>query len=219
MSMASSTNKMASVKSAIKSLYGSKLGKILPILVVAGLVATASASIFVNYYGSATVTAQNNDVSFVLGGDNTVGGCTNTPCVSTALNTPPDFATISMNLGIESTASPQPSTTFTDPLQLHNAGSAARSVTITITSATPSTNFYGSVSVYYCTVQSTTPATDVTHCTGSTMTTGFTAPGTVASGVSLAAAGSGYIEFVGYAGSSAVAGTDTLAFNLQVQWA
>lgn len=210
---------MSSMKSGLKKLYGSKFGKLLPALLIAALVATASAAVFVNYYGSATVTAQTNNLLFATGPDNHGSACgTLTPCIETTLSTPADTATIAMNLGIDSSGTPQSNTTITNALHITNGGSATRTLNVTITSATPSTNFYGEVAVYYCTALSNTPWTSA-NCHGATMKTGFTAPATVASLQTLASSASGYVEFVGYAGAGATPGTDNLQFTLQFQWA
>ncbi|HKT21379.1 MAG TPA: hypothetical protein VJR06_01970, partial [Nitrososphaerales archaeon] len=84
---------MSSIKSGLKALYGSKLGKLLPVLVVAGLVATASATVFVVYYGSATASAQSNDVVLAVGGDSQAT-CTVYPCGTTTLSSTNDVATV-----------------------------------------------------------------------------------------------------------------------------
>ena len=212
----SSTNKMASVKSGVKALYGSKFGKILPVLIIAGLVATASASVFVNYYASGTVTASTNNVTLVAGGDSS-SSCTGVvPCVHVAIASPGDYATISMNLGNESTNSPQPQSYFTDVLQVHNAGTTARSVTTMISSATETGTFYGSLAVYYCTSNPGANIPSATYgCTSSAITSNVSSPVTVASGVSLPASGTGYVAISGWA----ISASSSLAFDLQFQWA
>jgi len=208
---------MSSLKKGLKALYGSKLGKILPVLIIAGLVATASAAVFVNYYGTATATVGNNDISLAAGTDSTA--CTtNFPCITVTPSSPiADTATIAMNLGKDTgPVSPQPETYFTDAMHIANSGGASRTIkSITISSivATAPADF-GSITVYYCATQTNTPAS----CAGSFAITS-TAGGTVSGlPLSIAASGTAYIEFVGYAGSGATA-TDTIAFNVQIQWA
>ena len=206
---------MASVKSAIKSLYGSKLGKLLPVIAIAVLVSTASAAVYVNYYATGTATAQTNNVSLLVGGDS-VPSCTGiTPCVSVTV-TGGDYASIALNLGIESSHATQPQTYFTDVLQVSNAGSSARNVTTIITSATQSGTFYGSLTVYYCTTSPahSDPAT-VAGCTGHAITADIASPVTVANGISLPASSKGYIALVGWASAA----SSSLTFNLQFQWA
>ncbi len=207
---------MASVKKAIKALYGSKLGKILPVLIIAGLVTTASASVFVIYYGSGTATAQTNNVSLVVGGDDHGSACgTITPCVHTTLSGSADSAAISLNLGIESSGVPQPQTYFTDVLELNNAGSTSRTVTTSITSATQSGTFYGSLTIYYCTAATTNPVGDANCTTNGAITSDISSTTTVASGKTLAASGTGYIAIVGWASAAA----SSESFDLQCQWA
>jgi hypothetical protein len=210
---------LSKTKNGLKSLYGSKLGKILPVLVIAGLVASASASVFVNYYASGTATAQNNNLSLVAGTDASSTSCgTTTPCVNVAIPPQKDYAAITLNLGVESSQTPQPETYFTNVTVIHNAGTTTRTVNVNVTSATESSSFFGSLTVYYCSVQSNTPGSS-SNCHGLTMTSDVTSSTSVASAQSLAAGGNGYIELVGYAGSSATAGTSTLNFDLQFQWA
>lgn len=208
---------MTSAKKAFKTLYGSKLGKILPVLVIAGLVASASASVFVSYYGSATATVGNNDLSFAAGTDNSASCTGVVPCIHITTATPADYATLALNLGIDSASSPQPQTYFTDALHIHNGGANSRSIqsiTISSISSTSAADF-GSITVYYCTAQTNTPATS---CAGS-FAIASTTGGTVSGGAqAIAASGTGYIELVGFAGSGATVG-DTISFNLQIQWA
>ena len=215
-STGSSTKKMASAKSAIKALYGSKLGKILPILIVAGLVATASASVFVNYYASGTATASTNNVTLVAGGDSSASCTGAVPCVHVAVASPGDYATITMNIGNESTHSPQPQTYFTNVLQIHNAGTTGRNVTTYISSATETGTFYGSLTIYYCTSNPGHNLPSATYgCTSNSVTSNISSPVTVASGVSLPASGTGYVAISGWA----ISASSSLAFDLQFQWA
>lgn len=208
---------MSRMKSGLKALYGSKLGKLLPVIAIAALVSTASAAIFVNYYASGTATAQTNNVTLVVGGDS-VASCTGvTPCVHVTV-TGGDYATIAANLGIETNNSPnpQPQTYFTNVLQLNNAGASARNVTTIITSATETGTFYGSLTVYICTDNPghNDPASDA-NCTGSSITSNISSPVTIASGTALAATSKDFVALVGWAAAS----SSSLTFNLQFQWA
>ena len=207
---------MSRTKNGLKALYGSKLGKILPVLIIAGLVATASASIFVNYYASGTATASTNDITLVAGTDSSASCTGVTPCVHVTV-TGGDSATIALNLGVDSSASPQPQTYFTEVLQIHNGGTTARNVTTYISSATQTGTFFGSLTVYYCTTNPghSDPST-VAGCSGSTTTGNVSSPVTVASGESLpASGGDGFIALVGWAATAST----SLNFNLQFQWA
>ena len=208
---------MSRMKSGLKALYGSKVGKILPVLVIAGLVATASASVFVLYYGSATATVGTNDIALAAGSDSTA--CTtNFPCITVTPSSPiADTATIAMNLGTDTATSPQPETYFTDAMHIVNSGPNTRTINSITVSSIGSTHpaDFGSITVYYCTSQSDTPATSCAGSFAITSTTG----GTVSGGAqTIASAGTGYIEIVGFAGSGATGG-DTITFNVQISWA
>lgn len=207
---------MSRMKIGLKSLYSSKLGKLLPALIIAGLVASASAAVFVNYYATGTATASTNNITLVAGGDSSASCTGVTPCAHVAVSSAGDSATINLNLGIEGSATPQPQTFFTDVLQVDNAGSTGRNVTTYISSATQSGTFYGSLTVYYCTSNPghSDPAT-VSGCTGSSITSDVSSPVTVASGVSLPAASKGYIALAGWASSA----SSSLSFSIQFQWA
>jgi hypothetical protein len=205
---------MSTMKNGLKALYGSKLGKILPVLVIAGLVATASAAVFVNYYATGAVTAQSNDVSLVVGADNSASCTGVTPCAH--VTSAGDFATIALNLGNESSNSPQPQTFFTDVLQVHYSGATSRTVSVNITSATETGTFYGSLTVYYCTQATSNPANDPTHCTGTAITSNISSSTAVVTGKTLSSGGSdGYVAIVGWAATSG----SSLSFDLQFQWA
>ena len=205
---------MSSLKNGLKSLYGSKLGKIIPVLVIAGLVATASAAVFVNYYATGTATAHNNDIRLKIGADNTATCGTTTPCAH--ITTTGDFATIALNIGNGSSHTPQPETVFTDVLNVTNTGASSRTVNVYVTSATQSGSFYGSLTVFYCTAISTDPTTDSANCgTGYTITGDVSASQAVATAKSLASSGTGYIALAGWALTSG----SSLNFNLQIQWA
>jgi hypothetical protein len=207
---------MASTK-ALKALYGSKLGKILPVLLIAGMVATASASIFVQYYAVGTVTAQTNSVQLISSPDDNGGSCgTNTPCFTATIAGAGDYASIAMNLGVESTQTPQPKTVFTDVLEINNTGTTSRTVTTTLTSATETGSFYGSLTIYYCTAATSNPVGDGNCITNGAITSDVSSPTPIAISQTLAANGGlAYIAIVGWA-----AGTSTsLSFNLQFQWA
>lgn len=205
------------MKNGLKALYGSKLGKILPVLVIAGLVATASAAVFVNYYANGTATVGTNDLALAAGPDSAT--CTtNFPCINIGVSTPADTATIAMNLGTDSVGTPQPQSFFTDAVHIVNNGAASRSIKSITISGITSTHAadFGSITVYYCTTQTDSPPTG---CVGSltfTSITGGSVSGTFPQ--SIGASATQYLEFSGYAGSGATNG-DTITFSVQIQWA
>lgn len=207
---------MSSTKSGLKSLYSSKLGKLIPVFIIAGLVATASAAVFVNYYAAGTATVGTNDVVLAAGTDSST--CTtNFPCIQVTPSSLGDYATVAMNLGSDTAQTPQPQSFFTDAMTVTNSGPNSRtinSITISGISSTSASDF-GSITVYYCATQTNTPSTG---CTGS-FTFSSTTGGSVTNlPVSLGSGATQYIEFSGYAGASATAG-DSISFNVQIQWA
>ena len=211
---------MSRMKSGLKALYGSKLGKILPVLVVAGLVATASATVFVVYYGQTTASAQSNDVVLAVGGDNTAT-CTIYPCGSASVSSPADTATITLSLGIDSTGTPQPQTYYTDLLEINNpSGNNHNIVNIQVGSIVDN-SVLGSVSVYYCETTDPTSlaaiSTDCTHSFTFTSTTGGSLTG-FGTPVGINAGTTGYFVISGYAVSTATVG-HTVSFQIQIQWA
>jgi hypothetical protein len=207
---------MSKMKSGLKTLYGSKLGKLIPVFIIAGLVASASAAVFVNYYGSATATATQNDIALVAGPDSTTCA-TNAPCINVVTATQ-DYATISMNLGNDSTHTPQPETYFTNPLNIANHGSNSRSIeSIKISGITDTRAAdFGNITIFYYTTQTDSPSTgtaigyfSIVSTTGGSIT-GL--PQTIA------ASAIQYVEIVGYFGTGAHYG-DSISFDLQIQWA
>jgi hypothetical protein len=211
---------MSSMKNGLKALYGSKLGKLLPVLVVAGLVATASATVFVVYYGSATASAQSNDVVLAVGPDSQAS-CTVYPCGTATLSSTSDVATVSLSLGQSATGSPQPQTYYTDLLQINNPSANSHNIMSIQVGSIVDTGVLGSVTVYYCpATDPTTLAAISTDCPDSyTFTsttpgplTGFSSP------VALNAGATGYFVIAGYASSTATVG-NTVSFQIQIQWA
>lgn len=210
---------MSSIKTKAKALYGSKLGKVLPVLLIAGLVATASASVFVLYYGSATATVRAYDVTLVAGPDASVS-CTSYPCSTVTLSSTNDFATIGLSFAKSASNSPQPATYYTNLLQVHNAGSGSHTIqAVSISGIAQDGTDLGKISVYYCTTQTDTPATsancakfDITSTTGGSLTGNALLPAT------LAASGDGFVEVVAFASTSATA-DETVTFTVQIQWA
>jgi hypothetical protein len=209
---------MAYAKKAVRALYGSKLGKLLPVLVVAGLMATASATVFVVYYGSATATVASSDLTLVAGADAS-GSCSTYPCATVAIASTNDFATIGVNFAASATDSPQPSTYYTNLLKLHNGGTGSHTIqSITISGVTDSSSSLGSITMYYCTAQTDAPAGSASCASFAiTNTSGGSLSGNSILPQSLAAGSTGYFEVIAYAASSATAG-HTVTFNLQVQW-
>jgi hypothetical protein len=200
-------------------LFHSRLGKFLPVLIVAALIASASAAVFVMYYGAATATVRNPDVSLVAGPDASAS-CSDYPCATVSVSSN-SFATVGISLFASATNSPQPSTYFTNLLQVHNSGSTASHTinSISISNIAQSGSDFGSISVYYCSTQTNSPETS-SNCASLTFTS--TSGGGSLSGnnilpQTLTAGSTGYIEIVGYAATTASAG-DTVTFQIAMSW-
>ena len=80
-------------KRIVSALLHSRWGKLLPVLLIAGLTATASATVFVMYYGGATATVRTPDVALVKGTGES-GSCTAYPCATVSIASTKDFATV-----------------------------------------------------------------------------------------------------------------------------
>lgn len=192
----------------------SKTGKILGVLLLSMLMATASASVFVNYYGDATATVGTPDVQLVAGSDT---GGTGYPSATVTVAATYDYATIAISMFASATNTPQPATYYTDLLQIDNPSATARtvnSVTISgITDGAPTA--LGKIVVYYCTSQTDDPAN---NNVGSFEITSTTGGEVLSSGQALAASATHYIEVVAYAASGATL-LDTVTFDIAIQWA
>ncbi len=202
----------------LRAIFSSKLGKLIPILVIAGLVAAASSTVFTLYYGNATATVKTPDVTLVAGPDAS-GSCTAYPCATVAIASTNDFATIGLSFFPSVSNSPQPATYYTNLLQVHNGGATAHTInSVTIGSVTDSLSSLGSITVYYCSAQTNTPATSancdsfaITSTTGGSLSGHSILPQTLAAGVTA------YIEIVAYASSTATA-THTTNFTATISW-
>lgn len=202
----------------LRAIFTSKLGKLVPILVIAGLVATASSTVFTLYYGSATATVKIPDVTLVAGPDAS-GSCTAFPCATVAVASTNDFATIGLSFFPSVSNSPQPATYYTDLLQVHNGGTASHTIdSVAIGSITDSFSSLGSITVYYCSAQTDTPATSATcDSFAITSTAGGSLSGHSILPQTLAAGATAYVEIVAYAASTAAA-THTTTFTATVSW-
>jgi len=194
----------------------SKTGKILGVLLVSMLMATASASIFATFYGDTTATVRAADVQLVAGSDN-VGGTTY-PTASVSVSSTSDYASIAISVFASATNSPQPATYFTDLLQITNSGTADHSVaSVLISGITDADAILGKIVVYYCSSQTDDPANNNVDYFEITDTTGGNVLLTAGS-QTLAASATHYIEVVAYAADTATAG-QAVTFDIAIQWA
>ena len=211
------------IRSGLSFVGGSRIGKVILILLAVSMVGLASASVYVFFYASPTSTIRASDVTLAAGSDST-GSCTVYPCATVSISGTSDTATVSMSMfKADSTFTPPPSSYYSNLIQVKDATNAhsIRSVQILGIGST-SANDFGKIIVYYCTTQTdfnpdgslVTPA----NCVGSysiTSTTGGSVSGSFP--VAISAGGTHYIELVAYAGSSGTVG-DTIQFKIAVQW-
>ncbi len=207
----------------IKGLAHSKRGKLALFVLVAFLVASASATVYVFYYGSTTATVHSPDIKLYAGSDSSAS-CTVYPCANVAVASTNDVATISLSMFPASTSSsPVPATYYSNLTAVKNTGTSAHSIkSVQITNIVDSSSNLGQITVYYCTTQTEFNASGVlvtpSNCVGSysiTSTTAGSVSGTFP--VSIAPGAVQYIEIVAYAKSTATSGSVT--FNIALQWA
>ena len=203
--------------SAIRSrLFHSKYGKLIPALLLTAMVLTAAAAVFELFYVNTTATVRGNDVSLVVGSDARVS-CTVYPCATVSISGTSDFATVSLSFAKSAPNNPQPSTYYTDLVEVHDAanGHTISSVSVMSPVTATSGSDFGKITVYYCSAQTDDPAT---NCPNKLDITSTGSTGAVFSGADALSPGDvRYIEIVAFAGSGATNG-DAVSFNLQVQW-
>lgn len=211
------------IKGNLKKLFHSKFGKLLPILLIALLIGSASSTVYVYYIGSATATVKSPDMLLRAGTDSSA--CTTSwPCATVTPVSTNDYETISFTLFPSVASAVQPATYYSNLTTIQNHGTVSHSV-----EAVKLYNFanlanLGKIVVYYCTTQTefnpdgtlVTPA----NCLGSATLISSTSGVQTVSGAfpsALAAGAKGYIEVVAYALNTASAGA-TVTFTLSFQW-
>jgi hypothetical protein len=210
--------KTARVRKRLRAIFTSRLGKLIPILVIAGLVAAASSTVFTLYYGSATATVKTPDVTLAAGPDASAS-CAAYPCATVTIAPTNDFATIGLSFFPSVSNSPQPATYYTNLLQVHNGGTTSHTInSVTVGGVADSLSSLGSITVYYCSVQTETPATsascdsfDITSTTGGSLSGHSVLPQILTAG------STAYIEIVAYAASTATA-AHTTTFAVTISW-
>ena len=208
------------VKTTFRHLFRSRVGKVVAVLFILGLTATAMANVYVFYYSNGTATVQTPDVRLVKGAD-LQSSCSAYPCASGSVTSTYDVMTATLSFFPASTgASPPPATYYSNFAKITNAGTGSHTIeTIQVTSVGGTSADLGSITVYYCTSQTEFSASGspVSACTGSFAIT-TTSGGTVFSGTqSIASGATQYIEIAAYAASGASAST-SVTFQIAVQW-
>jgi len=207
----------------LKKFFHSKAGKLLPVLIIALLIGTASSTVYTYYIGNATATVKAPDLRLRAGTDSS-SSCTMYPCATVTVAATYDSETIALSLFPSATNTPQPATYYSNLTTIQNKGTLTHSISsIKLSTFTGLTNL-GSIIVYYCTAQTefnpdgtlVTPA----NCPYSSTITSSSSGYQSMSGsfpASLEANAKGYIEVAAYALSTAAAGS-TIAFSISFQW-
>ena len=213
------------VTKTLKHLYHEKWGKVLLLVFLAAMVATAAASVSVFYYSNGTATVQTPDVQLVAGSDISAS-CASYPCASGSVLSTHDVMTASLSFFAAATSnSPVPATYYSNFAQVVNtAATGSHSIkSVQIINVAGTTADLGSITVYYCTVQTEFTATGAlvtpSNCVGSfsiTSSAGGSVSGTFP--VTIGHGATQYIEVAAYAASTATAGT-SVTFQIAVQWA
>ena len=217
---------MPRIKRSLRSIFRSRTGKLLPVLLIALLIGVASSTVYTYYITSNTGTVRTPDVKLVAGTDAS-GSCTAYPCATVAVSSTYDFATLAFSLFPSVTNTPQPATYYSNLTTIRNTGTAAHSISAIKVSGFSGVASLGSITVYYCTTQTefnpdgslVTPANcagrsyAITSSSTGTQSMGGTFPVSLPSGAS----NKGYIEVAAYALSTATAGS-TVSFQISIQW-
>ncbi|HMD78818.1 MAG TPA: hypothetical protein VKF39_02425 [Nitrososphaerales archaeon] len=211
------------VRKGVRDFFASRTGKIIPVLLIALLIAAASSTVYVYYIGTATGTVKTPDMKLFAGKDSSA--CTTSwPCATVTVAATFDYAAISFSLfpSVTQTSTTQPSTYYSNLTVIKNVGAVSHTLNNIKLSNFVVTNL-GSITVYYCTTQTefNPDGTLVTpgNCPGSsTITSASSAVQSLAGFPSTLTAGSrGFIELYGYALNTASAGS-TVTFNIAFQW-
>ena len=212
-------------KDKLQAFFHSKTGKILPVLLIALLIGTASSTVYTYYILNNTGTVRTADVRLVAGTDAS-GSCTAYPCATVAVASTNDFATVGFSLFPSATNTPQPATYYSNLTTIQNKGSTAHSISsIKISGFTGVANL-GSITVYYCTTQTefnpdgtlVTPANCARSYAIISSSTGTqTLTGSFPISLAAGSANKGYIEVAAYALGTATAGS-AITFQVSIQW-
>lgn len=213
-------------------LFNSKLRKVLSVLLISALIATASAAVYTFYYGTATASVQAPDLQFFPGSDSTTS-CNSYPCLTAT----PSGAHGQFNTSIAisfsmfpgaAVSSLTPATYYTNATILNNTKTATNSHNITkisLLNLAGQSNL-GEISVYFCATptgfnldgtlavpgncpySSTITSSTVTTSTGVLFNGTF--PYTLAPDKGL------YVEVTAYSAESISSGS--VNFTIAVQW-
>jgi hypothetical protein len=205
----------------LKSPFLSNPTRTVLVLLLLGVVAVASATVYQFFYANAAGSVQSPNVTLAAGTDAS-GSCSAYPCAMVSVSPTSDTATVTLSVFKgDTTYTPTPSTYYTNLVLVKDAANSHSVLGVTVTSiSSTSSSDFGRVVIYYCSAQCTfdvngnvAGGTEVgsfvmTSTTGGTIT-GFPQ--------SITAGATHYIEVVAYAGSGAST-SDTISFQVAVQW-
>ena len=209
------------VRKGIRDFFASRTGKIIPVILIALLIAAASSSVYTYYIVKNTATVQTADLKLYAGSDNTAS-CTKYPCATITV-TPVTFdsATASFSIFNSAAFTPQPATYYSNFTVVKNIGTLQHTINNVQLSSFGGVAALGNITVWYCTAQTeflpnghpVTPG----NCPGhSIILSTSSATQTLTGGAQTLAAGAkGYIE-VGPAWAGSASGTVT--FTISIQW-
>jgi len=209
---------------SLRHLFGSKIAKIIPILLIVLMIGAASSTIYVYYIVNNTATVKTPDVQLVAGTDSTA--CSSTfPCATVTVQSTKDYATATFSLFPSNTNTPQPATYYTNFTVVYNSGTVAHTIKAIKLSGFSGLGNLGNITVDYCSLQTefnangtlVTPSNLVGSATITSSTVADQSVSGFGTGVSLAASGTGYIEIIAYASGAATAGS-TVTFQISIQW-
>ena len=210
-------------KEKLEAFFHSKAGKILPVLLIALLIGTASSTVYVYYIANNTATSRTPDLRLVAGTDSS-GSCTAYPCAAVTVSSTYDSATVGFSLFPSVVNTPQPATYYSNLTTIQNKGTGAHSIQSVKISGFGNVANLGKVTIYYCTALSefNPDGTLVTpgNCVGSYSIISSSPGVQSVSGTfpsSLAAGAKGYIEAAAYALNTASPGS-TVTFQISIQW-
>lgn len=202
----------------------SKAGKLIPILLIALLVGTASSTVYVFYIANTSATVQTPKVLLRAGTDSSGSACAAPwPCAYVNVAATGDYEAITMSLFPSVSETVQPQTYYSNLTTIQNHDTVLhtlRSIEL-YNIVIPSTTL-GGITVYYCTTQtefnpdgSLVTAGD---CPDSfTIVQATTGTHVIVSSVTLAAGAKDYIEVAAWAASTATVG-NSVTFDLAFQW-
>lgn len=207
-----------------RQFFHSKTGKIIPILLIALLIGTASSTVYQYYTGSATLSVQTPDLILRAGTDSTAS-CTTYPCATVTISSTNDFATIALSFFPSATNTPQPASYYSNltTIQNHRTGGATHTIRDIQAKISSGAANFGGMTIYYCSTQTefNPDGTLVTpgNCPGSVSLTSSSS-GWVSSSVFSASLANGlhsmgYIEVFTWGATTA---TGSTVVQLGIQW-